>query len=155
MCWGRKIFTCHSVAVRGWPFFSISRLCKCHCAAAIRQNPNGVHRKSTPRHVSHPPAIIHQSKTDNKVQPAPAFLSHFFFNNLPFSEWWRWWKWSPLDEPLAFTNADELCVSALLPLCILFGCELFLLVPTARVTIAHFDLHWGEIGRKFPTFCIL
>lgn len=85
--------TCHGAAVRGRPCLSRSRLCRCHWAAAIMQMPSGVHRRNTPRHVSQPPAASnHQSKTDNIVQPAPAFQLHRFriLTNLPLPDWPCW-----------------------------------------------------------------
>lgn len=83
-------FTCQCGAVLGNPCFSHSRLCRCHCAAATRHRPSGVHLRTTLCHDSHPPtANNHQSKIESIVQPAPAPHRHFLLIlcNLPLLVW--------------------------------------------------------------------
>lgn len=124
--------TCQCGAVRGNPFRTHSRLCKCHWAAAMRAIPNGVQRSTTPCHESHPPAANnHQSKTDKIVQPAPAPQRHLrlILCNLPltFALWLFVWL---LDAPC-------------------WSCDF----EKGRFTMVHLGVHC--FGRKFVAFEIL
>ena len=137
--------TCQGAAVRGRPFWSSSLLCRCHCAAPIMHRPRGVHLMKTPRQLNQPPAANnHQSKTDNIVQPAPAFQLHFLCV-LPF------WLLPPpplSDDPLLWW----------LPLPVLLATVavcLFVDDVTDRRTIVHFVDHLFGIGLKFAAFDIL